>query len=118
MHPLSAPRPRSLAPPALLLRHASDERLARLATAGSEAALAAIFERHQQALHRYCYSILGNSHDAADALQNTMLKALRSLPGETRRIVLRPWLYRVAHNESISLLRARRPDAELDAAAH
>ena len=47
-----------------------------------------------------------------------MLKALRAMPGETRRIVLKPWLYRVAHNESISLLRARRPDADLDAAAH
>ena len=80
--------------------------------------MAAIFERHHQALHRYCYSIVGNGHDAADALQNTMVKALRSLPGETREIALRPWLYRIAHNESISLLRARRPDSDLDAAAN
>ncbi|MBW3607384.1 MAG: sigma-70 family RNA polymerase sigma factor, partial [Actinobacteria bacterium] len=56
--------------------------------------------------------------DAADALQNTMLKALRALPGETRQIALKAWLYRIAHNESISLLRARRPDSDLDAAAH
>ncbi len=80
--------------------------------------MAAIFERHHQALHRYCHSIVGNSHDAADALQNTMIKALRALPGEQREIVLRPWLYRIAHNESISLLRARRPESDLDAAAH
>jgi RNA polymerase sigma factor (sigma-70 family) len=80
--------------------------------------MAAIFERHHQSLHRYCHSILGNSHDAADALQNTMVKALRALQGETRTIELRPWLYRIAHNESISLLRARRTDSDLDAAAH
>ena len=87
-----------------------DERLARLAARGSEAAFAAIFERHHQALHRYCHSIVGNGHDASDALQSTMLKAYRALPGETREITLKPWLYRIAHNESISLLRARRSD--------
>jgi len=97
---------------------APDARLARLAAAGSEGAMAAIFERHHQALHRYCHSILGNGHDAADALQNTMIKALRALPGEQRQIALRPWLYRIAHNESVSLLRARRADSDLDAAAH
>lgn len=94
----------------------SDERLARWAAKGSEAAFAVIFERHHQALHRYCHSIVGNGHDAADALQSTMLKALRALPGETRAIALKPWLYRIAHNESISLLRARRSDSDLDAA--
>jgi RNA polymerase sigma factor (sigma-70 family) len=91
-----------------------DERLARLAARGSEAAFAAIFERHHQALHRYCHSIVGNGHDASDALQSTMLKAYRALTGETREINLKPWLYRIAHNESISLLRERRSDSELD----
>ena len=94
-----------------------DERLARWAARGSEAAFAVIFERHHQALHRYCHSIVGNGHDASDALQSTMLKAFRALSGETREINLRPWLYRIAHNESISLLRARRSDADLDSAA-
>ena len=47
-----------------------------------------------------------------------MVKALRALPGEQREITLKPWLYRIAHNESVSLLRGRRPDSELDAAAH
>ncbi len=96
----------------------SDERLARWAAKGSQPAFAVIFERHHQALHRYCHSIVGNAHDAGDALQSTMLKALRALPGEKRAIALKPWLYRIAHNESISLLRARRGDSDLDAAAH
>ena len=100
------------------MRLLSDERLARLAAGGSQASFAAIFERHHQALHRYCHSILGNGHDAADALQNTMFKALRALPGETRQIALRAWLYRIAHNESISLLRTRRPDSNLEMAAY
>jgi RNA polymerase sigma factor (sigma-70 family) len=112
--PVLAPPIRSRA----ALRRLPDERLARWAARGSEAAFAVIFERHHQALHRYCHSIVGNGHDASDALQSTMLKAYRALDGETREITLKPWLYRIAHNESISLLRARHPDCDLDAAAH
>ena len=43
-----------------------------------------------------------------------MASALRSLPGEMRKIELKPWLYRVAHNESVSLLRRRPLVAEGD----
>lgn len=111
--PSAAP---ALQPPAAALKLMSDERLARWAAKGSQPAFAVIFERHHQALHRYCHSIVGNGHDAADALQNTMLKALGALPGERRAIALKPWLYRIAHNESISLLRTRRSDSTLDAA--
>ena len=117
MRTLTAAPPAPVSPPAVALRALSDERLARWAAKGSQPAFAVIFERHHQALSRYCHSIVGNSHDAADALQNTMLKALRALPGETRTIALKPWLYRIAHNESISLMRARRDHSDLDTAA-
>ncbi len=92
----------------------SDDRLARRAVKGDERAFAAIFDRYHQDLHRFCLAIVGNSEDAQDALQNTMVKVLRALPGEERRIELKPWLYRIAHNESVELLRRRRPAEELD----
>ncbi len=92
----------------------SDERLTRRAVGGDERAFAAIFRRYHQPLFRYCYVIVGNSEDAQDALQNTMIKVLRALPGEERRIELKPWLYRIAHNESIDLLRRRRETPALD----
>jgi RNA polymerase sigma factor (sigma-70 family) len=44
-----------------------------------------------------------------------MVKAMRSLPGEQREIKLKPWLYRVAHNESIDLMRRRREGSSLEA---
>ena len=91
-----------------------DDRLARLAAEGNERAFARIYERHHQGLYRYCRSILRNDEDAADALQNTMVKALRALPGESRTIALKPWLYRIAHNEAISLFRRRANDAPID----
>jgi RNA polymerase sigma factor (sigma-70 family) len=93
----------------------SDERLVRRAAGGEERAFAAIFGRYHQPLYRYCQAIVGDPQDAQDALQNTMLKVLRALPGEAREIKLKPWLYRIAHNESIDLLRRRRDTRELDA---
>jgi RNA polymerase sigma factor (sigma-70 family) len=98
-----------------LPRVLSDERLARRAVKGDERAFAAIFDRYHQRLYRYCLAIVGDTQDAQDALQNTMVKVLRALPGEGRRIELKPWLYRIAHNESIELLRRRRETRELDA---
>jgi RNA polymerase sigma factor (sigma-70 family) len=92
----------------------SDARLAQQATEGDQRAFAAIYKRYQQDLYRFCLSIVGRSEDAQEALQNTMVKALRSLPGEVREIQLKPWLYRVAHNESVDLLRKRREGPELD----
>ncbi|MFP5389381.1 MAG: RNA polymerase sigma factor, partial [Thermoleophilia bacterium] len=93
----------------------SDERLARRAAGGEERAFTAIFDRYHQQLYRYCLAIVGDAQDAQDALQNTMLKVLRALPGEERELKLKPWLYRIAHNESIDLLRRRRDTRQLDA---
>jgi RNA polymerase sigma factor (sigma-70 family) len=92
----------------------SDDRLTQRAVRGDERAFAAIFRRYHQPLYRFSLAIVGNSEDAQDALQNTMAKVLRSLPGEEREIELKPWLYRIAHNESIDLLRRRRETRELD----
>lgn len=84
-------------------------------TDGELGTAAAIFDRYNQRLYRYCLAIVANSQDAQDALQNTMVKVLRTLPREKRPIELKPWLYRIAHNESIELLRRRRDTRQLDA---
>jgi RNA polymerase sigma factor (sigma-70 family) len=86
-------------------------RLARRAARGDASAFEQIFQRHHQELYRHCLAILRNRDDAEDALQATMAAALRALPGEDRDIDIRPWLFRIAHNESISLLRRRPPEA-------
>ncbi len=106
------PKTRTLLAPRL--RTFGDDRLGRLAAAGDERAFAVVYERHHQALYRYCRSILGDHEDAADALQSTMAAALRGLKGETREIRLKPWLFRIAHNECIALLRTRQPQVAID----
>jgi RNA polymerase sigma factor (sigma-70 family) len=102
------------AAPVAFSRLLSDERLTRRAVGGDERAFGAIFHRYHQPLYRFCLAIVGNPEDAQDALQNTMIKVLRALPGEERKIDLKPWLYRIAHNEAIDLLRRRRETRPLD----
>jgi RNA polymerase sigma factor (sigma-70 family) len=92
----------------------SDARLAGLARRGDQRAFEAIFERYHQELYRYCRAVLRDPDEAQDALQSTMASALRSLPGDQRQIALRPWLYRVAHNEAVSILRQRAGAPDLD----
>src|SRR3954449_2234146 len=101
--------------PGVALRLARDDRLARMAASGDSRAFAVIYERYHQPIYRYCHSILHDPDDAADALQNAMLKAMRGLVGSERDIALKPWLFRIAHNEAISLVRRRRPATTLDA---
>src|SRR4051812_13376445 len=95
------PLPRAPSQNRLLLSTLTDERLAKLAARGSEQAFATIFKRHHQDLYRYCLSITGHEQDARDALQEAMIKALRGLTGESRDVALKPWLFRIAHNEAI-----------------
>jgi len=100
--------------PSSPMRPSSDTRLARRASKGDRRAIATIFERYRQELYNFCLGLLGEPQDAQDALQNTMVKILRSLPGEEREISLRPWLYRIAHNEAIELRRSSHPTQALD----
>jgi RNA polymerase sigma factor (sigma-70 family) len=92
----------------------SDERLVRRATQGDTRAFEAIYRRYHQDLYRFCLAMVGDPQDAQDTLQNTMVKVLRALPGEQREIHLKPWLYRIARNESVETLRRRRDSAELE----
>ncbi len=97
----------------LMHRLAGDDVLAARAGHGDDLAFAALVRRVQPRLVAYCATLLGNAQDADDAVQNTFIKALAGLrAGEGVRAV-RPWLYRIAHNEAISLMRRRRPATEL-----
>jgi RNA polymerase sigma factor (sigma-70 family) len=98
-----------MSPP--LLRIAGDERLARMVTAGHDPAFATLYDRYHDVLVRYCRSLVRDDQDALDAFQSTMLNALRALREGRRSAPVRPWLFRIAHNESISMLR-RRPASE------
>jgi RNA polymerase sigma factor (sigma-70 family) len=90
-----------------------DELLAGRAATGDDAAFTALYERYYGPLLGYTGSILLDAEDARDATQNALESALRALPSRDTRRPLRPWLYRIAHNEAITIIRRRRPQSEL-----
>jgi RNA polymerase sigma factor (sigma-70 family) len=94
-----------------------DERLARLVSDGNKQAFAPLYERYYQQLYRYCRSIVHDDLDAQDALQSTFASAFAALRKGRRDAPLRPWLFRIAHNEAISVIRRRRPAEELSEAS-
>jgi len=88
-----------------------DEALASRAAAGDTGAFAVLYERYHEPLLGYCRSILLNTEDAHDATQNALENALRALPRREPGRPLKPWLYRIAHNEAINIVRRRQPVA-------
>jgi RNA polymerase sigma factor (sigma-70 family) len=115
MSPPSLRHPARLAG-ASLLRLQSDERLAQLAATGHEAAFDAIVDRYRTPLTRYCAGIVGPSR-AEDVVQQALINAHDALQRTDEVRHLRSWLYRIAHNASLNVLRAVRDDVSLDAAS-
>jgi RNA polymerase sigma factor (sigma-70 family) len=87
-----------------LLRCQTDERLVDLARAGNERAFEAIVERYSSPLLRHCARLLSSGR-AEDVVQQAFLNAYAGLHRDDRRIELRPWLYRIAHNAALNALR-------------
>jgi RNA polymerase sigma-70 factor (TIGR02960 family) len=81
------------------------------ARAGDRDAFTALVEPHRVELQVHCYRMLGSLQDAEDALQDTLLAAWLGLDGFEGRSSVRTWLYRIATNRCLNLLRSsgRRP---------
>jgi RNA polymerase sigma factor (sigma-70 family) len=95
---------------------ADDERLVTRVRDGDDTAFEAIYDRYAAGLLAFCRHMLTSRDDAEDALQHSLAAAYRMLRASDREVELRPWLYTIARNRCLSVLRARRKDISLEAA--
>src|SRR4051812_2740850 len=98
-----------------VLRALGDERLVEEVRRGNDDAFEAIYDRHHRGILAFCRHMLSSPDEAEDALQQPFISAYDAMRADKRDIRLKPWLYAIARNRSLSMLRARREEpAELD----
>jgi RNA polymerase sigma-70 factor (ECF subfamily) len=100
--------------PLAQLDAASDPQLVELARAGDEGAVRAIIKRHNQRLFRAARAITRNDAEAEDVVQAAYVRAFTHLSGFRGEAQLSTWLTRIAVNEALGRLRARRPTTGVD----
>lgn len=75
---------------------------------GDKIAFSHLVEETSESIYRLALRMLNDSNDAEDVLQETFIKALKNLPNFEGRSKVSTWLYRIAVNESLMLIRKRR----------
>lgn len=78
------------------------------AAAGDEQAFVQLTAPLRRRLHAHCYRLLASVHDADDAIQETMLRAWRSIDRFEPRADISSWLYRIATNVCLRMIEQRR----------
>ena len=82
------------------------------AQSGDSDAFRLLVEQHSRAIFRLAYRMTGNEEDAEDVVQETFLRAYRQLSRYEARSSFSTWLYRIASNYSLDLIRMRKRHEE------
>jgi len=86
----------------------NDEAAVVQAKRGDRDAFRQLVERHARTVFRLSFRLTGNEEDAEDVVQETFLKAYRALGSFDERAQFGSWLYRIASNCALDLLRSRK----------
>ena len=91
-----------------LLAAFSDERLVEQLRRGNDVAFEVVYDRHHRGVLSYCRHMLGSQEEAEDALQQAFISAHASILANDKEIRFKAWIYTIARNRCLSMLRARR----------
>src|SRR6478736_306576 len=94
--------------PKRVLALRSDDRLVALVRSGDDIAFEVLYERHVAGVLGFCRHMLGSQAEAEDAVQQAFVSAYGAMQRGSREIAFKPWLYTIARNRCLSMLRARR----------
>jgi RNA polymerase sigma-70 factor (ECF subfamily) len=97
----------------LIFREIEDLDLIAKARRGDVEAYNILVSRWERRVFNYLLRLVSNREDALDVSQETFLKAYQNLRKLDDPARFSAWLFRIAHNEAFSLLRRRKPEAEL-----
>ncbi len=81
---------------------------------GDRDEFARLVDAYSGPIYRLGLRMLGREQDAEDVLQNTFVKILQHIKGFEQRSSLSTWIYRIASNEALMMLRKMRPEVNLD----
>ena len=98
----------------VLVEEEDDQALLAGIRRGDRAAFKALVERYQGPLYNAAFRIVGNSGDAEDVTQVVFLKIVERLDEYDPKYKFFSWIYRIAVNEALNLLRRGRRDEPLD----
>lgn len=87
---------------------ALDARLTAAARRGDSKSLATLIERHQTRVYRMCLRVTGNEEAAAEATQDTLLRAVRAISTFDDRAQFTTWITRIAINACLSRARSEK----------
>ena len=99
---LTVPRSRKL------LGALGDDRLVAQLRRGNDAAFEVLYDRHQPGVLSYCRHMLGCRDEAEDALQQSFVSAHADILASDKPIRFKAWIYTIARNRCLSILRSRR----------
>ncbi len=97
----------------MIFREVEDRDLIHKARKGNVDAYNVLVSRWEKRVFNYIYRLVGHWEDGLDVTQDVFLKAYQNLGKLEDPARFGPWLFRIAHNESYSLLRKNRPETEL-----
>ena len=91
----------------------TDEELVKIIRSENKELYSEIVKKYQDKLFRYAVNIVDDSDKATDIVQQTFIKAFINLNGFNTKKSFSSWIYRIAHNESMNLIKKYKKEVNI-----